>query len=76
MYGMTKTTVYLPEDLKSALGRTAEARGCSEAALIREAVRRVVDEEPPRPRIPLIERGLGDPTAARRVHELLDGFGQ
>jgi predicted DNA-binding protein len=37
MYGMKKTTVYLPEDLKSALGRVAAQKGRSEAELIREA---------------------------------------
>ncbi|MBA2691089.1 MAG: ribbon-helix-helix protein, CopG family, partial [Rubrobacter sp.] len=34
---MKKTTVYLPEDLKSSLGRIAKDRGLSEAELIREA---------------------------------------
>ena len=33
-----KTTVYLPEELKAALGRAARASGRSEADLIREGI--------------------------------------
>lgn len=76
MYGMVKTTVYLPEDLKASLERVAAERGRSEAELIREAIRTLVaGGEPARPRIPLVAAPLGDPTAAERVDELLDGFG-
>ncbi|HEY6581714.1 MAG TPA: CopG family transcriptional regulator [Rubrobacter sp.] len=72
---MKKTTVYLTEDLKSALGRIAVQRGRSEAELIREAVRELVrDSEPPRPRLPLFSSG--DPTLAERVDEELAGFGE
>lgn len=39
MYGMQKTTVYIPEDLKRTLELVAAARGVSEAELIREALR-------------------------------------
>ena len=71
---MKKTTVYLPEDLKSALGRIAAQRGRSEAELIREAVGELVkDSEPPRPRLPLFSSD--DPTLAERVDEELRGFG-
>ena len=42
MYGMDKTTLYLPADLKRALGEVAEARGCSQAELVREALRQLV----------------------------------
>ncbi len=74
-YCMKKTTVYLPEDLKSALGRIAAGRGRSEAELIREAVRGLVkDSELPRPRLPLFSSG--DPTLAERVDEELAGCGQ
>jgi plasmid stability protein len=75
MYGMKKTTVYLPEDLKSALGRVAAQKGRSEAELIREAIRDLVrDSEPPRPRLPLFSSD--DPTLARRFEEELRGFGK
>src|SRR5215213_6642031 len=70
---MKKTTVYLTEDLKSALGRIAVQSGRSEAELIREAVRELVrDSEPPRPRLPLFSSG--DPTLAERVDEELAEF--
>ena len=73
---MKKTTVYLPDDLKAALERTAAAQGRSEAELIREAVRKLTqDAEQPRPRLPLFSSG--DPTLAERVdEELKKGFGQ
>lgn len=74
---MKKTTVYLPEDLKWALSVLAAETGRSEAEVIREAIRKAIQEaERPKPRVPLIERGLGDPTAARRVDELLRDFGR
>jgi plasmid stability protein len=72
---MKKTTVYLPEDLKSALGRVAAQRGRSEAELIREAIKELVEgSEPPRPRLPLFSSD--DPTLAERVDEELRGFGE
>lgn len=75
-YGMVKTTVYLPEELKETLEKAAAERGLSEAELIRQAIRELVGDAPPvRPRIPLSQAPLGDPTAAARADELLDGFG-
>lgn len=75
VYGMKKTTVYLPDDLKAALERAAVDRGRSEADLIREAVRELTRNiEPPRPRLPLFSSG--DPTLAERVDEELQGFGE
>jgi hypothetical protein len=71
---MRKTTVYLPDDLKFALGRVAVEKGRSEADLIREAIRDLVrDSEPSRPRVPLFSSG--DPTLTERVDEGLRGFG-
>ncbi len=73
---MVKTTLYLPEDLKASLRRVAAERRQPEAELIREAIRSLVGgAAPTRPRVPLVATALGDPTAAERVHELLDGFG-
>lgn len=75
VYGMKKSTVYLPEDLKAALERAAAAQGCSEADLIRWAIRDLTRRlEPPRPRLPLF--ASGDPTLAERVDEELAGFGE
>ncbi len=74
VYGMEKTTVYVPPEVKRALGRLASVRGTSEAELIREALRRIVAEAPaPRPRLPLIESGK--PMLAERLDEALEGFG-
>jgi plasmid stability protein len=74
MYGMKKTTVYLPDELKAALERAAAARGQSEAELIREAVRELTRGlEQPKPRLPLFSGG--DPTLAERFDEELRGFG-
>jgi hypothetical protein len=74
LYGMVKTTVYVPPDIKRALARLAVARGTSEAELIREALRNMVVTAPaPRPRLPLIESGK--PALAERVDESLEGFG-
>ncbi len=71
MYGMThKTTIYLPDDLKSAIEREARRRGCSEAKVIRDAVSEAVSR--PRPRPGLLD---GEPLADR-VDELLAGFGE
>lgn len=70
MYGMTqKTTVYLPDDLKAAVERTARQRGCSEAEVIRQAIAAGVDT--PRPNAGIID----GPAIADRVDEHLTGFG-
>ena len=75
MYGMRKTTVYLPHDIKQALTQTAEARGVSEAELIREAIRNLTAvAAPPRPRLPLFKSGK--PSLAERVDAALRGFGE
>ncbi len=75
MYGMDKTTVYLPRPLKRALAATARRRGVSEAELIREGVAMVTAaEEPPRPRLPLFDSG--EPGLAEHFDELLEGFGE
>ncbi|MBI2317606.1 MAG: CopG family transcriptional regulator [Betaproteobacteria bacterium] len=75
MYGMQKTTVYIPEDVKRVLGQVASARGMSEAELIREALRTLTSRTaPPRPRLPLFKSGK--PWLAERVEEALSGFGK
>jgi len=74
MYGMQKTTVYIPEELKRSLARAAAARGCREAELIREALRTVIAHAaPPRPRLPLFKSRK--PRLAERVDQALAGFG-
>jgi hypothetical protein len=73
--GMRRTTVYLPDDLKAALERTAVAQGKSEADVIRHAlVVATAEHRYPRPRLPLFHSS--DPTLAERVDdELAEGFG-
>jgi hypothetical protein len=74
MYGMDKTTVYLPADLKAALRRAAQLQGRSEADLIREGIGIVTAAQVPRkPRIPLFESG--QPRLAENADEALRGFG-
>src|SRR2546422_916078 len=67
MYGMRKTTVYLPDELKAALTRTARATGRSEAELIREGVSRVTANDAPRPTAPLFNSGQPDLASANAV---------
>lgn len=75
MYGMMKTTVYLPDELKTALERAAAETGCSEADLIREGVRLALARRAsPAPTIGVFASGW--PDASERVDELLAGFGQ
>lgn len=65
-----KTTIYLPADLKKAVEGEARRRGCSEAEVIRNAVRQAVQR--PEPAAGFLD---ADPIADR-VDELLEGFGQ
>ena len=70
MYGMThKTTIYLPEELKSSIEREASRRGCSEAQVIRDAITAAVAR--PAPTAGFLD---GAPFAAES-EELLAGFG-
>ena len=72
---MQKTTVYLPQALKRALGQVAAVRGCSEAELIREALRELAKQATPhRPRLPLFRSGK--PRLAEQVDRALTGFGK
>ena len=54
---MHKTTVYLPDDLKRALGHKARSARRSEAEVIREALAAATaaHQVPPRPRVGLFE---------------------
>ncbi len=73
MYGMRKTTVYLPEDLRLAIRAHAARRGVSEAEVIRESIRQAVVESRPLPRFGLF---ASEEPIADRVDELLNGFGE
>lgn len=67
---MQKTTVYLPDDLKSAVAREARRRGVAEAEVIRGAIAHALER--PRP-----QGGLyaAEPFADR-ADDLLVGFGE
>ena len=70
---MEKTTLYLPDDLKAAVKRTAAQKQISEAEVIRQSIRQAVGAVRPRPRGGLFSSG--HPTA-RHTDELLSGFGE
>ena len=76
MYGVKRTTIYLPDDLKAALERAAETEGTTEAEVVRTALAAATaGYARPRPRLPLFDSG--DPTLAERVDkELSAGFGE
>jgi Arc/MetJ-type ribon-helix-helix transcriptional regulator len=75
MYGMRRTTVHLPDDLKRAIERAARGEDQSEASFIRGALERAVNEaRRPQPRLPLFSSG--DARLAERVDEALHGFGE
>lgn len=77
IYGMTmtRTTVYLSHDAKRRLSAAAQRQHRSEADLIRDAISRLLAEEPesPRPNPPRLDL---DPSVADHVDEHLSaGFG-
>ncbi len=74
---VTKTSVYLDDEDKRRLGDLARRTGVSEAALLRQGVRRVLDEsERPRPSYPL-GRSTDGRTAADSDEALRElGFGR
>ena len=75
VYGMEKTTVYLPSELKRALERVAKLEGRSEADLIREGVAAVTRLRTVRePVAPLF--ASADPDYANRMDEYMRGFGE
>lgn len=74
---MRKTTIYLPDELKKRLEEVARSTGRPEAAVIRDAISSATrDAVGPTPRVPLMERGLGDATIAENVDELFERFGR
>jgi hypothetical protein len=74
MYGMQKTTVYLPDDIKRALAIVAKSRNVSEAELIREALQPIVAAaQAQKPKLPLFKSGK--PHLAENLEEALSDFG-
>ena len=70
---MEKTTLYLPDDLRAMVKRTAAERGVSEAEIIRESIRLSVGGVRPRARGAVYASGR---PIARAAEELLTGFGE
>lgn len=66
---MVKTSVYLSEEEAAGLRRLATATGRSQAELIREGVRRLMHEEPPR-RFRSRALGSGPPYARPSADEV------
>ena len=73
MYGMKRTTVYLPDELKARLEVESERRGVTEAEIIRLAVDKELLRRPPRGGF--ITDDPGDLTGAT-LHEHMEGFGE
>jgi hypothetical protein len=79
---MVKTTLYLPDDLKHEVERTARERGLSEAEFLRRAIQAAVTvpEDAPAPRGGIFRSrgGPGTSDLALRVDEVLmeTGFGE
>ena len=72
MYGMKRTTVYLPEDLKARLEAEARRRGVTEAEVIRVAVDKEVQR---RPRRGGFLSGATGGLTSENLEEHLEGFG-
>ena len=76
MYGMKRTTIYLPDEIKVAIEAEATRRGVTEAEVIRESVREHLDSTKERKlNLPLFPEGLGFDLAGR-VDEFMEGFGE
>jgi hypothetical protein len=74
---MRKTTIYLPDELKKRLENFARTSGRPEAQVIRDAISTATSAATsPSPRVPLMKRGLGDPSIAENVDALLERFGR
>ena len=73
MYGMHRTTIYLPQEMKAQVAQVAQMQGITEAEFIRGAFQTALAR--PRPRGGLFHSG--DPTWASRDEDLLaEGFGE
>jgi hypothetical protein len=74
MYGMKRTTIYLPEEMKSRLEHEASRRQITEAELIRRAVDNELHRRAPRGGI--ISGAPKDGITGANLHEHMEGFGE
>ena len=74
MYGMKRTTIYLPDEMKADIEREAARRGVTEAEVIRIAVGEHLETRKKRKlNLPLFPEGFGEDLAGR-VDEILEGM--
>jgi metal-responsive CopG/Arc/MetJ family transcriptional regulator len=74
IYGMIRTTVYLEKDLVVALRNRAEAEKRSQAEIIRQAIRRYLEDTSGFQRPPIVGAGSyrsGRSDVSKRAEELL-----
>ncbi len=78
MYGVKRTTIYIPDDMKARLEAAARAEGRTEADVIREALGDALERRSSqRPRLPLTEPTGKTTNWAEQVDDLLEeGFGR
>jgi Arc/MetJ-type ribon-helix-helix transcriptional regulator len=75
IYGVKRTTIYLPDEMKAAIERDAARRGVTEAEVIRCAVEAsLATRQRRRIQTPAIPEGIGE-DIADRVDELMEGLG-
>jgi hypothetical protein len=75
MYGrLKKTTVYLPDDLKRRLERTAQEQHRAEAEVVRAALDEYMRRVGPRPTLPLF--AAGEVAPVEDWEEAMRGFGE
>ncbi len=74
MYGVKRTTIYLPDEMKADIEREAARRGVTEAEVIRTAVGEHLETRKKRKlNLPLFPEGFGEDLAGR-VDEILEGM--
>lgn len=74
MYGMHRTTIYLPEDMKARVAEMARIREITEAEFIRGAIEKALER--PRPRGGLFNSGMPDLASRDEYYLEKWGFGE
>lgn len=74
MYGMHRTTIYLPEEMKARVAEMARIREITEAEFIRTAIEKALER--PRPRGGLFDSGMPDLASRDEYYLEKWGFGE
>ena len=75
MYGVKRTTIYLPDEMKAAVEREAARRGVTEAEVILDSVETsLATSEQPKPQLPVFPDGLGEDIAGQ-TEKILESYG-